>query len=190
MPVRIAVLFAGLFFGMSGCDLFQTREPELPTQNTSTFETPTNHDIVLRNLGYAISESNVENYMRCFVDTSLHPYTFEPSPEEQPKFTQWNLESERRYYQNMQSSLTGTSAFSDSIYTRNISAGPPASAVYSMLYTLYVTHKDTRAPRLVRGSMELDMIEDSLHRWSIYRWVDKKTTADSTWSYLKDWFNR
>ena len=173
-----------------GCDLFQTRDPDSPTQNTSTFETPTNHDIVLRNLNFAISENNIENYMRCFVDTTLRPYIFEPSPEEQSKFPDWNLESERRYFQNMVASLSGASSFGDSIYTKNIAAGPPASAVYFAAYTLYVPHQDARAPRLVRGNMELYMIEDSLHRWSIYRWVDKKTTADSTWSYLKAWFNR
>jgi hypothetical protein len=178
------------FVAMEGCDLFQTREPELPTQNTSTFETPTNHDIVLRNLTFAISENNVENYMRCFVDTTLRPYEFEPSPEEQSKFVLWNLESERRYFQNLGASLSGTSSFSDSIYSRNVTSGPPASAIYFMNYLLYVPHQDSRAPRVVRGNIELYMVEDSLHRWSIYRWVDKKTTADSTWSYLKAWFNR
>lgn len=178
------------FLVSGGCDLFQTRDPEQPTQNTSTFETPTTYDIVLRNLTYAISENNAENYMRCFVDTALRPYVFEPSPEEAVNFTQWNLEAERRYFQNMGSTLNGTMSLIDSISNKNISPGPPASAVFYMNYFLYVPHPDSRAPRSVRGNMELYMVEDSLHRWSIYRWVDKKTAADSTWSYLKAWFNR
>ncbi len=190
MPKCIGVLLIAPLIVVPGCDLFRTREPEEPTRNTSTFETPTNHDIVLHNLTYAISENNVENYMHCFVDTNLRPYSFDPSPEEQPKFAAWNLESERRYFQNMGGALNGISSFNDSIYDKNISAGPPASAIYFMNYTLFVPHQDSRAPRFVRGSMELDMIEDSLHRWSIYRWVDKKTNIDSTWSYLKAWFNR
>ncbi len=179
-----------LSLGVVGCDLFQTREPELPTQSTSTFETPTSHDIVVRNLRYAISENNVENYMRCFVDTTFRPYVFEPSPEEQSKFSQWNLETEHRHFQNMGASLSGTSSFLDSIYDKNISPGSPSSAIYFMNYVLYVPHRDNQAPRSVRGNMELYMVEDSLHRWSIYRWVDKKTSVDSTWSYLKAWFNR
>ena len=173
-----------------GCDLFQTRDPEQPTQNTSTFETPTTYDIVLRNLSYAISENNVENYMRCFVDTALRPFVFEPSPEEAVNFTQWSLDAERRYFQNMGAALNGTMSLIDSISNKNISPGPPASAVFYMNYLLYVPHPDPRAPRSVRGNMELYMVEDSLHRWSIYRWVDKKDAADSTWSYLKAWFNR
>ena len=90
----------------------------------------------------------------------------------------------------MGATLNGAMAFIDSVSSKNISGGPPASAVYYMNYVLYVPHLDSRAPRSVRGNMELYMIEDSLHRWSIYRWVDKKTVADSTWSYLKAWFNR
>ena len=81
-------------------------------------------------------------------------------------------------------------SFIDSLSSRNVSAGPPATAVFYLSYVLYVPHLDVRAPRSVRGNMELYMTEDSLHRWSVYRWVDKKTTADSTWSYLKAWFNR
>src|SRR5262245_9011920 len=159
---------------IAGCDLFETRTPEPPTQAISTFETPTSHDIVLRNFHYAISENNVRNYLRCFVDTLYRPYQFEPSPEEQPKFTTWNLESEQRYFQNIGVSLTGASSLTDSITLRNLYPGPPATAVYFMNYTLYVPHQDPRTPKLVRGSMELDMTEDSLHLWSIYRWVYKQ----------------
>jgi hypothetical protein len=190
MRSRLAMVLGILLALSSGCDIFQTREPEAPTQNTSTFETPTNYDIVLRNLTSAIAENNVENYMRCFVDTSLRPYLFEPSTEEQSQFSQWNLDAERRYFQNMGAALNGSMSLIDTISNKNISAGPPASAVFYMNYALYVPHPDARAPRSVRGSMELYMTEDSLHRWSVYRWVDKKTTADSTWSYLKAWFNR
>jgi hypothetical protein len=185
-----AGILAGMMIVAAGCDLFQTRDSEPPTQTISTFETPTSHDIVLRNFHYAISENNVRNYIRCFVDTLYRPYQFEPSPEEQPKFVSWTLESELRYFQNIGVSLAGVSSLTDSITLRNINPGPPATAQYFMNYTLYVPHTDARAPKLVRGSMELDLTEDSLHLWSIYRWVDKKTGPDSTWSYIKAWFNR
>ena len=180
----------GLVLLLAGCDLFKTRDPEAPTQSISTFETPTSHDIVLRNFSYAISENNVRNYIRCFVDTLYRPYQFEPSPEEAPKFVVWTLESEQRYFQNIGVSLTGPSSLTDSVTLVNLSPGPPATAVYFLNYTLYVPHQDPRAPKLFRGSMELDLTEDSLHLWSIYRWADKKTGPDSTWSYLKAWFNR
>lgn len=172
---------------VAGCDLFQTREPESPTQGTSSRETPTTHDIVLSNLRNAIAEKNVENYMSCFTDPALRPFIYEPSPDQQANFTQWGLESERRSFQNMTSSLNGRSSFTDSIYNSNISS---SFVTYFMTYTLFVPHQDPNAPRLVRGTMELYFIQDSLHLWSIYRWVDRKTRPDSTWSYLKAWFNR
>lgn len=184
--VRSLVLVATL---IAGCDLFQTREPEPPSQGTSCNLTPDDHEVVLKNLRCAMTERNVDNYVRCFVDTLLRPYVFESSPEEQLKFTQWNLESERRYFQNMLSTVNGTPALSDSLYNKIVTPGPPASAVYFLKYSLFIPHLDPRAPHLVRGNMELYFAEDSLHRWSIYRWVDKKISADSTWSYLKAWFN-
>jgi hypothetical protein len=128
--------------------------------------------------------------MRCFVDTSYRPYVFQSSSDVQQLFTGWNLESERRYFLTMGSSLSGQSLLIDSITNSNANPGSPASEVYYINYTLYVPHHDPQAPKLVRGSMELYMIEDSLHRWSIFKWVDKRTTADSSWSYLKAWFNR
>lgn len=185
----LSIAFLVLLFA-AGCDFFQTRDPASPSQGTSCNLTPDFHDIVLKNLGCAIMESNTDNYIRCFVDPALQTYVFEPSPEEQPKFTQWNLDAERRYYQNSMSNLNGTPSFTDSIYTIDRINGPPATAVYTMRYTLFIPHQDPRAPKFVQGNMELYFREDSLHRWSIYRWVDKKTTADSTWSYLKAWFNR
>jgi len=172
------------------CDFFQTRDPASPSQGTSCNLTPDFHDVVLKNLGCAISEHNTDNYIRCFVDPALQLFVFEPSAEDASKFTLWNLESERRYFQNAMATLNGTPMLTDSIFTIDRSAGPPATAVYTMSYSLYIPHGDPRAPKLVRGNMELYFREDSLHRWSIYRWVDKKTTADSTWSYLKAWFNR
>ena len=175
---------------LAGCDLFQTRDPAPPTQGTSCNLTPDDHEVVLKNLRCAIAERNVDNYIRCFVDTLVRPYVFEPSPEEQPKFTQWTLESERRYFQNMVASVNGTPVLSDSLYNKIVLAGPPASAVYYLKYTLFIPHLDPQAPRLVRGNMELYFSEDSLHRWSVYRWVDKKISSDSTWSYLRAWFNR
>ena len=190
MARRVAMFAVALIVYFAGCDFFQTRDPQSPSQGTSCNLTPDFHDIVLQNLACSITEHSTDNYLRCFVDPVLQPYLFEPSPEEQPNFTSWNLDAERRYFQNSMSNLNGVATFTDSIYSIDRITGPPATAIYYMKYTLFVPHQDPRAPKLVRGNMDVYFREDSLHRWSIYRWVDKKTTADSTWSYLKAWFNR
>ena len=190
MARRIALLCACWTLCCAGCDLFQTREPDPPTQGTSCNATPDVYDVVLKNLTCAISERNADNYMRCFADPNLQQFVFEPSPEEQSKFTLWTIDSERRYFQNAMATLNGAPSLGDSIYSLILSSGPPATATYSLKYTLFIPHLDPQAPKLVRGNMELYFREDSLHRWSMYRWVDQKTGPDSTWSYLKAWFNR
>ena len=183
-------MIAFLFLFLQGCDLFETRDPEPPNQGTSGNQPATDHSIVLSNLRTAIFENNVENYLRCFADTSFRSYLFVPSPEEQAKFSQWDLEAERRYFAAMGASLrSGTSmSLSDSTMTRSVSAG---TAVYSLHYAFFVPHQEAGVPRLVQGNMDLYFAEDSrLHLWSIYKWVDTKTASDSTWSYLRAWFNR
>lgn len=183
-------MIALLLVSVQGCDLFQTRDPEPPSQGTSGNQPATDHGIVMSNLRTAIFENNVENYLRCFSDTSVRTYLFVPSPEEQIKFSQWDLDAERRYFVAMGSALRPGAAMSlsDSIITRSVSAG---TAIYSLHYTLFVPHQEAGVPRLVQGNMDLYFAEDSrVHLWSIYKWVDTKTTSDSTWSYLRAWFNR
>lgn len=188
--LRPYLFLAAALLASAGCDLFQTREPEPPSQGTSSFQTPTDHAIVLQNFRSAIRESNTENYMKCFTDTTQRSYAFDPSAEEQIKFVQWDLEAERRSFQNMASALAAGTAMSlaDSTTNTNIASG---TAVYTLRYTLTVPHTEANAPRIVRGTMELSMAEDArLRTWSIYRWVDQRSGVDSTWSYLKAWFNR
>ena len=190
MRISAALRCTVLIVVLQSCDIFQTRDTQPPSQGTSCNKPATDHSVVHDNLMCALSESNVENYIKCFVDTNYHPYIYESSADVQQSFLQWNLESEQRSFQNMTASLSGTASLTDSLYNKVVTPGSPSSAVYFLNYSLFVPHQDSRAPKFVRGSMELYMIEDSLHRWSIYRWVDKKTTNDSTWSYLKAWFNR
>ena len=95
MVKRITLLCAGLTMVAAGCDLFQTREPEPPSQGTSCNATPDVYDVVLKNLTCAIAEQNADNYVRCFADPNLQQFVFEPSPDEQSKFTLWTLDFPR-----------------------------------------------------------------------------------------------
>ena len=173
------------------CDLFQTREPEPPSQNVSTFIPPTSYDIVLRNLQFAFAEDNVDNYLRCFVDSSYRRYEFIPAPEARARFAsifiQWDLESERRYFQNLGSPLNGAPSLTfpsqSPIYTGT------DSVIYNMNYTLFFPHRRDGIPRVVQGNMQLYLGVDPKKLWSIYRWQDSRTTTDSTWSYWKAVFS-
>ena len=189
MKRRFATISATIILlTITGCNIFDTRDPELPTSSTSTFEPPVTPETVLRNLRASISESNPDNYLRCFVDTTQHPYVFIPSGDLLPNFPQWTLVEENRYFRSMGSRLDGAAALSDSVQNANFFS----DSTFTIRYSLYFPHSDLQAPRFVQGTMLIHMVTDPQGRWAIDRWEDIRSpgSADSTWSYLKFWFNR
>jgi hypothetical protein len=172
----------------AGCDIFQTRDPEPPTQSTSTFEPPVTPEAVLHNLTSAVRENNVDNYLRCFVDTTFRPFDFVPSQDVRSNFSVWTLEDERRYFRSMGATIDGTPLLTSAIQNTTFYA----DSTYNVNYSLYFPHRDASAPKFVRGNMQLHLAIDAQGRWGIDQWRDNKlpSTADSTWSYLKFWFDK
>ena len=178
------------FLVCGGCDLFHTRDPELPTQGSSSFVTPTTYDKVIRNLRFSIEDKNLNNYLSCFVDTLLRPYEYNAAEDARRGFpdvvNQWNLESEERSFRNLKEATGAAPALT-------IPDVPPIyvstdSVLYELSYTLHYSHNRSGIPLTVRGVVQLSLLTDG-KRWSIYRWRDSKTTTDSTWSYLKAAFS-
>jgi hypothetical protein len=174
--------------GLAGCDIFQTRDPAPPSQTTSTFEPPVTPDAVLRNLQSAVAEDNVDNYMRCFVDTTFRPYLFVPSQDVRANFGVWTLDEERRYFRTMGLTTDGSPLLNLSIQNSTFFA----DSTYTITYALFFPHRQAGVPTFVRGNMLLHLAIDPQGRWAIDRWDDNRLPAatDSTWSYLKFWFNR
>ncbi|MFI5250829.1 MAG: hypothetical protein ACHQQQ_00230 [Bacteroidota bacterium] len=186
----ICILSLSLIYG---CDIFQTREPQQPTQGTSTYQVPDQPDVVLTNLEAAIHESNTDNYMRCFADTSStsQPFSFTPSADVssyESVFRTWNLSNERTYFQNLGKPVNGTPYLYPSSAPNQIFSSTD-SVVYSMDYTFFYPHNRPGIPQLVRGKMELHLKPDARRLWYIQAWIDTKTTHDSTWSYIKAVFS-
>ncbi|MBI1802922.1 MAG: hypothetical protein HY033_10990 [Ignavibacteriae bacterium] len=187
----IAALLTGIFLLLfSGCDLFQTRDPEPPTQGSSTYETPTTYDKVLRNLQFSVADKNLNNYLGCFVDTTVRAYIFIAAEDARRGYpdvvSQWSLESEQRYFRNLKEATSSTPSLT-------IADTPPVyvstdSVLYDLNYTLFFPHNRSGVPQIVRGNMQLSLGTDG-KRWSIHQWRDSKTTSDSTWSYLKAVFS-
>jgi hypothetical protein len=177
---------------IAGCDIFQTRTPQPPTQTTSSFSPPVTPEIVLANLTSAISQDNIDNYIRSFPDSSAAPrgFQFTPSPEVAANyagvFRAWSLTDERTYFLNL-GKPNGTPLLTLSNEQKSTIA--PDSVVYTIDYTLYFPHGHSGVPELVGGKMQFGMRTDAQQLWAIYTWQDFKTTNDSTWSYLKAVFS-
>lgn len=172
-----------------GCNLFQTRDPQQPSQGSVGVTPPITPEIVLANLQLSIQNHNTDNYMRCFVDTTIPGapvFTFVPSADFQGIFRNWQLEDERRYFQNLGAPTSGSPYLttSNEEYINQAST----TAEYTADYILFYPHHQAGVPTEVRGYMHLYLQTDGQHGWSIYRWEDTRTTTDSTWSYLKAHF--
>ena len=178
--MKYAVVFlCNSFIIIAGCNLLKTREVEPPYDRATTFLPPTSADIVLNNFRRSVIDYKIDNYMKCFVDTSERNYVFVPSSY-YGIFYSWDLESERTYMLNLgKPSFTPTLNF---IYRDSIITGD--SVGYYVDYYLEYPHNINEVSK-VRGGMWLYLQKNKQGFWSIYRWEDIRTETDSTWSYLK-----
>ncbi len=171
-----------------GCDLFQTRDAQPPSQSTSGYKPPDTPEILLDNFKSAVEQHNVENYMRCLVDTtaSTRPFVYLASGDFQGVFRNWRLEDEQRYFQNLGAPVNGVPYLTFTNLQQLNSAS--STTEYTMNYDLFYPHQRSDLAQEVKGYMHLYLALDDQRRWSIYQWDDTRTVTDSTWSYFKAHF--
>ncbi|MDZ7268476.1 MAG: hypothetical protein ONB48_12140 [candidate division KSB1 bacterium] len=196
---RNLLLTVALMVSVSGCkNPFVTRTPEPPDNaGGNHWLPPFASEVVLENLRNAITDQNVENYLRCFSDSTRTGQRFRFKPEtavanQNPGlFSHWGLAAERDYFVQLRAALPADSARSlllDSLQT--ISYGD--SALFVRSYVLVARHKrqSIGVPGRVAGELRFWLIKDQFGEWSIYRWADFSTGPAPTWSSLKAAFVR
>jgi hypothetical protein len=193
-PLTLLALCAAL---LACANPFATREPEPPKNSGSRYVPPFAAEIVLTNMRNAISDLNVENYLRCFADSTRtgERFRFEPdaatSNQYPGVFNHWSLSQERDYFSQLRAALPTDSLRSlrlDSLQTITFND----SAQFARAYELNVRHKQQSSgvPGQVRGELRFWLRKDQLGEWSIYRWADFATGQAQTWSALKAAFVR
>lgn len=177
----------------SACELFETRDPEKPTQGGSTFLQPTTPDIVLTNLKNAISELSSENYLRCLVDTLTASRTFvfiptASSTAQYPTvFQHWSLQSERSYFEKLKSVMQPGAVASLQL-SGAFQFIASDSALYNANYQLTTRHAISGIPESMAGNVQFVLITDRNRAWSIVQWIDTGIGANAAWSDLKGRF--
>ncbi len=193
--IWIVSIWIEVLFIFQGCDILSTRTPEKPSESGSSFVPPTSPSIVIDNLTNAIRDRNTENYIKCFVDSTFSQYSFSFQATQSaqtasgPLFRDWNLVSERAYFENLrarvptggESTLILTDAKFESIQAD--------SAIYTAAYTLIVQHTVQNIPQEARGMLLFVLSVDRNNNWAIHRWIDNKTGDYFSWSDLKARFS-
>ena len=189
--------FAALIFVIAaGCvNPFTTRETEQPKAGTTNFITPSIPEVVFSNLESAFGESNVENYIRSFVDTTRSDKRFTFVPDQgvaatQPgTFSGWNLEDERRYLNRVFQATPPDSGRSLIFTLMNRDEGT-TTASFTQEYEFIVRHtrQSESIPVVFKGQSKFLLEVNDTGDWAIYKWEDFSNGQDPSWSELKALF--
>ncbi len=189
---KLAVLLISCIV-ISGCDIFNTRDAEKPTQPRSDFEPAATVDILIQNFINSLKDKDVTNYMACLSDTSFTEKKFHFIPSNEaistyPTLMDWEKRNEEQYFTNMSIKVNSNSQIVLTLKegARNNFGD---STFYTASYSLnlpFVNSNSEITPEIYEGTLTFKMIRDSRSVWSIYSWQDNKTTnASLSWSDLK-----
>jgi hypothetical protein len=179
------------------CNIFETREPEPPTQSSSTFEPATEPSFVFSNMTNAFADLNSVNYLKSFADSSSagRSFSFEPTQQAKIKyggvFLTWNRQSEQQYFENLRSKIPSGSTATLLFEPPTLQSLQSDSAQYEVTYRLTVPHTVATLPTVATGKAQFLLIADRSRNWVIWRWIDLTTsTSTFSWSDLKGEFGQ
>jgi len=179
------------------CNIFETRDPEPPSQSSSIFVPATEPSLVFSNMTNAFRDLNSVNYLKSFADSSSagRSFSFEPTQQAKIKyggvFLTWSRQSEQQYFENLRSKIPSGSAATLSFESLTVQSLQSDSAQYEATYRLTVPHTVATLATEARGKAQLLLIADRSRNWVIWRWIDLTTsTSTFSWSDLKGAFGQ
>jgi len=197
MRIAVIVMFAGSMLAggmLAGCGLFDTRDPQPPSESNCFSVPQTRPAMVITNLQTAVSQKCVDTYAACFSGGTAgeRPLVFVPSAEAREQYASvmstWSITDEQAYFRNL-AARGVVNGFANLLLVARDSVVSPDSVVYSFDYTFTFQHTEPGFPVTARGNMQLSLAPDGNNVWRVYRWVDLKTTDDVTWSVFKGKFS-
>ncbi len=182
-----------IILSVVGCNnILGTRPVQPPERVTnSRWQPPTIPEQVLTNMENAFLDRNVDNYMRCFSDSTMNekPFQFIPDAESNfaspQTFSDWSLKDERRVFQEMASSVPKDSLFQLSFDQKNEIVVTGDSAWIDVLYELRIHHTKNNVPQTASGQARFSLWQNSQRNWVIYQWTDLRQDKSACWSDLK-----
>ncbi|MBU1101030.1 MAG: hypothetical protein KKA84_11560 [Bacteroidetes bacterium] len=174
---------------VTSCDLLNTRDPEDPVIERSSYIVPVSPEILFQNLISSFEEKILENYISCFVDLNYieKQYRFVPAAGSISQFAElanWSLEAERSYFNNLRTIPGENIPMLLSLYNER-SEPIGDSAVYQFDYSLQIPVVDESGSNEYQGSVLFRIYRDSRQQWAIGEWEDIKIEGHISWSELK-----
>ena len=180
-------IFLVLFF--TSCDIFDTREAEVPNQSKSNYVPAIDPETLVQNLINAFGDKDVVSYQNSFVTgLSNKDYKFIPSSSASLRFqniwSNWDVDDEILYFNNMKAAVPKELQISLSL-----SSSPESfsrfgdSSKYTSEYKISIPQFSGDS-LFYRGNMEISMTNVNTV-WMIYYWKDNAIEDRPSWSDLK-----
>ncbi len=170
---------------LGACDLFSTREPEIPLEGAGTFEQPDTPDQVIENIRNAVAELNAQNYRRSFAEG----FTFEPTASAEARdpsiWTGWSVQEEESYFRAMVQAARLTSGNEVRLTEENLSAVNPNLFTFDASYVLTVNHRSQDLSATLQGRLVWTLSQGDDGLWRITEWTDRELGDAASWSDLK-----
>ncbi|MDH3252270.1 MAG: hypothetical protein OEM41_05715, partial [Ignavibacteria bacterium] len=156
---RALLLVPFLLAGVS-CTLFDTREPEPPSQAGSDFTPPNLPSDVISNLKNAIAQKNALNYMRSFADTTTIDEMFRFSPSATARtaypgvFDDWDRIKEENHIKDLISHRPTLASYSNLITSGDQYIPQGDATIFTSGYTFSFDTDDPAFPSTARGRLQ------------------------------------
>jgi hypothetical protein len=187
--LTVMVLCASLISGIAGCakDPFSLRDPEPPSGEGGTYDTPVDPLLVASNLRFAMIEQNSANYDRTYAE--MMEFSFDFLLVDRPGIgNTWGSADESRIVRNLFDGADSVAV------TWTETAGQPdqfpddSTAVLYRTYTIAVVTTDDgeAVTNTYEGDLVFHMARNTLDLWWIVRWEDRHLGEDQpAWCDLK-----
>jgi hypothetical protein len=187
MNIAFKILFGFILISAAGCDLFNVRDPEDPSETKSSYRVPVEPKDVIQNLINSFNDKNSNDYKKNF-STGLplvnRDFFYVPSGNVSSIFpSDWYVDDEFQYFNNLLNrspdSVPISLSFSEEVY--DIRAD---SSLYTAKYSISVPVQNSD-PEIYQGSLKFTMTRDINSAWIIYFWEDIAIQSAKSWSELK-----
>ena len=191
----IALLIVIALSGNS-CSLFDTRDPEPPSQSGSDFTPPNLPSDVITNLKNAIAQKNAVNYIRCFSDSTTIelPFVFTPSATARTSypgaFDDWTKAKEETHIKDLISHKPSPTSYSNLLTTGDQFLPQGDVTIFTAGYIFSFDTDDPTFPESARGRLQFILHRDRSSFWVITDWTDSpEIDSVYTWSHFKGRFH-
>ena len=169
---------------LSGCDLFSTRSPQAPVEDSGTYVQPDTPNLVIDNIRNAVAELNAQNYRRSFAAD----FVFEPTAAAEARdpsiWMGWGVQDEESYFSGLVEAARLSTGNELRLSDVETTAGETEFTV-NATYLLTVNHRRPDLPQTLQGRLVWTIRQGEDGLWYLAEWTDRQVGDAASWSDLK-----